>query len=271
VLGEGLEKRTADLAAEVAEQTAAFEAAAAAKAAAEAAAPAAEAAPAADDAPKMEARHPAPWRSWECALVRMRVQGDSNPAHSGNMVPEHVLAREPRAEKHVRCDRGPAPERVTRAAQVSAKLVKQLRDKSGAGMMDCKKALAQSGGDFDAAAETLRKKGLASADKKAGRVAAEGAVASYIHAGARLGVLVEVNCETDFVARGDKFRELVADLAMQIAASPGVSVVAIEDVSAEELDRERAIELQKEDILSKPEAIRCAAGGPCTPRPPARL
>ena len=160
---------------------------------------------------------------------------------------------------------------MPRAAQVSAKLVKQLRDKSGAGMMDCKKALAQSGGDFDAAAETLRKKGLASADKKAGRVAAEGAVASYIHAGARLGVLVEVNCETDFVARGDKFRELVADLAMQIAASPGVSVVAIEDVSAEELDRERAIELQKEDILSKPEAIRCAAGGPCTPWPPARL
>ena len=204
------------------------------------------------------------------------------------------------------------------ARQVSAKLVKQLRDKSGAGMMDCKKALAQSNGDFDAAAEHLRKKGLASADKKAGRVAAEGAISSYIHAGSRcatvlqmywsftlcyhldskvadrlstcsltlcvilftrcgmlrcafyalliqtsnthasrLGVVVEVNCETDFVARGDKFRELVADLAMQIAASPGVSVVAVEDVSAEELDRERAIELQKEDILSKPEAIRC--------------
>ena len=74
----------------------------------------------------------------------------------------------------------------------------------------------------------------------------------------RLGVVVEVNCETDFVARGDKFRELVGDLAMQIAASPGVSVVAVEDVPAEELERERAIELQKEDILSKPEAIRCA-------------
>ncbi len=80
--------------------------------------------------------------------------------------------------------------------------------------------------------------------------------AANAHA-SRLGVVVEVNCETDFVARGDKFRELVADLAMQIAASPGVSVVAVEDVSAEELDRERAIELQKEDILSKPEAIRC--------------
>ncbi len=82
----------------------------------------------------------------------------------------------------------------------------------------------------------------------------------------RLGVLVEVNCETDFVARGDKFRELVADLAMQIAASPGVSVVAVEDVSKEELDRERAIELQKEDILSKPEAIRRASAAHCCPQ-----
>jgi len=149
---------------------------------------------------------------------------------------------------------------VPRAAQVSAKLVKQLRDKSGAGMMDCKKALAQSGGDFDAAAETLRKKGLASADKKAGRVAAEGAVASYIHAGARLGVLVEVNCETDFVARGDKFRELVADLAMQIAACESVAVVAADDVAPAVVARETDIEMQKEDILSKPEAIQCAAG-----------
>ena len=100
--------------------------------------------------------------------------------------------------------------------QVSAAVVKQLRDKSGAGMMDCKKALAQCGGDIEAAADFLRKKGLASADKKSSRVAAEGAVGSYIHAGSRLGVLVEVNCETDFVARGDTFKALVQDIAMQV-------------------------------------------------------
>jgi elongation factor Ts len=123
-------------------------------------------------------------------------------------------------------------------------------------MMDCKKALAECGGDVDAAADFLRTKGLASADKKSGRAAAEGVVASYIHAGAALGVLIEVNCETDFVARGDAFAELVADLAMQVAASPGVTVVSVADVPADELAREREAELQKEDILAKPEAIR---------------
>lgn len=139
---------------------------------------------------------------------------------------------------------------------ISAQLVKQLREESGAGMMDCKKALAENDGDLDKAREFLRKKGLASADKKAGRVAAEGAIWSYIHAGSRLGVLVEVNCETDFVARGDVFKELVNDISMQIAACSEVSVVSVDEVSSEELDRERAIELQKEDILTKPEAIR---------------
>jgi elongation factor Ts len=141
--------------------------------------------------------------------------------------------------------------------QISPALVKKLRDASGAGMMDCKKALAECGGDIEAASDYLRKKGLASADKKSGRQAAEGAVWSYIHAGSRLGVLVEVNCETDFVARGDTFKELVNDLAMQIAACPLVTVVSTDDVPAEVLERERAIEMQKEDILSKPEAIRC--------------
>ena len=131
---------------------------------------------------------------------------------------------------------------------ISAKLVKELRDQSGAGMMDCKKALAECGGDLDAAKDYLRKKGLASADKKAGRVAAEGAVASYIHAGSRLGVLVEVNCETDFVARGEKFQELVSDLAMQIAASPQITVVATEDVPASLLEKEKAIEMEKEAV-----------------------
>merc|ERR1712176_1314332 len=105
------------------------------------------------------------------------------------------------------------------AVAISAKLVKELRDSSGAGMMDCKKALAECGGDLEKAEEYLRKKGITSAAKKASRVASEGMVSSYIHAGSRIGVLVEVNCETDFVARGDKFKELVQGLAMQIAAS----------------------------------------------------
>ena len=99
-------------------------------------------------------------------------------------------------------------------AEITAKLVKELRDKTGAGMMDCKKALTESDGDASKAAEWLRQKGIATAEKKAGRTAAEGAVGSYIHTGARVGVLVEVNCETDFVARGELFQELVRNVAM---------------------------------------------------------
>ncbi len=101
---------------------------------------------------------------------------------------------------------------------ISAKLVKELRDKTGAGMMDCKKALEEAGGDIDEATKALRTKGLADAAKRAGREANEGAVDSYIHAGGRVGVLVEVNCETDFVARTDQFKEFVHDVALHIAA-----------------------------------------------------
>lgn len=108
-------------------------------------------------------------------------------------------------------------------AEVSAKLVKELRDKTGAGMMDCKKALGETEGDVEKAIDWLRKKGIASAAKKGDRVAAEGLVGSYIHTGGRIGVLVEVNCETDFVARGDRFQELVRNIAMQIAACPNVN------------------------------------------------
>merc|ERR1712149_159402 len=135
---------------------------------------------------------------------------------------------------------------------ISAKLVKELRDQSGAGMMDCKKALAECGGDVAKAEEYLRMKGITSAAKKSSRVAAEGMVSSYIHAGSRIGVLVEVNCETDFVARGDTFKELVQGLAMQIAASPSVEYVAPEDASPEFIEAE----MQKEDLASKPENIR---------------
>ena len=100
-------------------------------------------------------------------------------------------------------------------ANITAKLVKDLRDKTGAGMMDCKKALNETNGNVEKALEWLRKKGIASAEKKSGRVAAEGSIGSYIHTGSRVGVLLELNCETDFVARGDIFQSLLKDISMQ--------------------------------------------------------
>jgi elongation factor Ts len=141
------------------------------------------------------------------------------------------------------------------AATISPALVKQLRDETGAGMMDCKNALSESEGDIIKAQEFLRKKGLASADKKAARATAEGRIGSYIH-DSRIGVLVEVNCETDFVSRGDIFKELVDDIAMQVAACPQVKYVVTEDVPEEFVNKEKEIELQKEDLASKPEQIR---------------
>ncbi|KAK3003421.1 hypothetical protein RJ639_018686 [Escallonia herrerae] len=138
---------------------------------------------------------------------------------------------------------------------ISPALVKQLRDETGAGMMDCKNALSETGGNIIKAQEYLRKKGLASADKKASRATAEGRIGSYIH-DSRIGVLIEVNCETDFVSRGDIFKELVDDLAMQVAACPQVKYLATEDVPSETVQKEREIEMQKEDLLSKPEQIR---------------
>ena len=104
-------------------------------------------------------------------------------------------------------------------AEITAALVKELRERTGAGMMDCKKALAATEGDMDKAIDFLREKGLAAAAKKAGRIAAEGLVESYIHGGGRIGVLVEVNCETDFVAKTDAFKSLVKDIAIHIAAA----------------------------------------------------
>ncbi len=139
-------------------------------------------------------------------------------------------------------------------AEVSANVVKELREKTGAGMMDCKKALAETGGDFAKAEEMLRKKGLARAANKASRVAAEGVVASYIHMGGKVGVLVEVNCETDFVARTEGFQQLVKDIALQIAAmNPGW--VSREDVPAEVVAKE--VEIAKAQVRDgkKPEAI----------------
>ncbi|XP_062202984.1 polyprotein of EF-Ts, chloroplastic-like [Phragmites australis] len=143
----------------------------------------------------------------------------------------------------------------TTTATISPALVKQLREATGAGMMDCKKALAESGGDIEKAQEFLRKKGLAAADKRAGRATAEGRIGSYIH-DSRIGVLLEVNCETDFVSRGDIFKELVDDLAMQIAACPQVQYISIDDVPEEVVKKETELEMQREDLLSKPEQIR---------------
>jgi elongation factor Ts len=191
-LGEGIEKKASNLAAEVAEQTAAM------------------AAKAAEAAAKKE---------------------------------------EPKKEEAPAAPKQPA-------VAVSASAVKALRDKSGAGMMDCKKALAENGGDVEKASEWLRKKGLAGADKKAGRVAAEGAVVEYIHPGSRVGVLLELNCETDFVAAGEVFTKLAKALAMQIAASPTVEFVSADEIPSSVFEAEMTAEMAREDIASKPEAIR---------------
>src|SRR5256885_14083725 len=125
-------------------------------------------------------------------------------------------------------------------ADIPAAKIKALREKTGAGMMECKRALVEAGGNEERANEILRERGLASAKKRAGRVAAEGVVGSYIHMGGKVGVLVEVNCETDFVARGEEFQQLVKDIAMHIpAAQP--RHVSREEVTAETLDKEREI------------------------------
>jgi elongation factor Ts len=141
-------------------------------------------------------------------------------------------------------------------AEISAKLVKDLRDKTGAGMMDCKKALAENNADTEKAIEWLRQKGIASAEKKSGRTAAEGAVGSYIHTGARIGVLVEVNCETDFVARGEIFQDLIRNVAMQIAACPSVDFVKVEDIPTDVADREKQIEMGRDDLAGKKEEMK---------------
>lgn len=138
--------------------------------------------------------------------------------------------------------------------EVTAQLVKQLRERTGAPMMDCKAALTESQGDMEKAVDGLRKKGLAAAAKKAGRITAEGAVGSYIHGGGKIGVLVEVNCETDFVARTDPFQELVRDVAMHIAAADP-RFVHRDEVTEEVLDRERAIFREQAAASGKPPAV----------------
>jgi elongation factor Ts len=138
--------------------------------------------------------------------------------------------------------------------EVTSAMVKELREKTGAGMMDCKKALIESQGDMDRAVTWLREKGLAQAGKKAGRSATEGAVGSYIHMGGKIGVLVEVNCETDFAARNEKFQQLVKDIAMQIAALPP-DFVRREEVPQDVIDKEKSIARAQLLEQGKPEAM----------------
>ena len=139
-------------------------------------------------------------------------------------------------------------------AEITSAMVKELREKTGAGMMDCKKALVESDGDAERAVTWLREKGLATAGKKAGRSATEGAVGSYIHLGGKIGVLVEVNCETDFTARNEKFQALVKDLAMQIAWS-NPRWLRREEVPAAELDQEKSVHRAQLREQGKPEAM----------------
>jgi elongation factor Ts len=146
-------------------------------------------------------------------------------------------------------------------AEITASLVKSLREKTGAGMIDCKNALVEAGGNEEQAVEILRKKGMATAGKKAGRVTAEGVVGSYIHMGGKVGVMVEINCESDFVARGEEFQQLVKDVAMHIAAVDP-KYVKREEVPSDVLDKEREILMEQlkndpknankpDDVLSK--------------------
>ena len=141
-------------------------------------------------------------------------------------------------------------------AKISATIVKELREKTGAGMMDCKKALQASDGDMTKATEWLRQKGITSAEKKSGRAATEGLIDSYIHTGGRIGVLVEVNCETDFVARREEFQTLVRNIAMQIAACPNVEYVKVEDIPTEMVEKEKEIEMGRDDLAKKPDNIK---------------
>lgn len=139
-------------------------------------------------------------------------------------------------------------------AEITAKMVKQLREKTGAGIMDCKRALAKADGDIDQAEMNLRKRGIDVARKKAGRKAQEGLIGAYVHPGSKLGVIVEVNCESDFVARTDDFQQLVHDIAMHVAATDP-RFIRKEDVDSEVLEKEREVQRARALDAGKPEKI----------------
>lgn len=145
---------------------------------------------------------------------------------------------------------------IDKVNTISPKTVKELRERTGAGMMNCKKALEEKNGNIEEAIVFLRQKGLASADKKANRDVNEGIIDAYIHTGSRIGVLLELNCETDFVARRQEFKDLAKNIAMQIAASPLIKYTSYESISTEIIEKEKEIERKKEDLQSKPLEIR---------------
>ena len=144
--------------------------------------------------------------------------------------------------------------RREKSMSVDVKMIKKLRERTGAGMMDCKQALMQTDGEEEPAVEYLRKKGIAKAAKRAAKAAREGVVEAYIHPGAKLGVLVEINCETDFVAKTDKFKVLVHDIAMQIAAADPISV-SRDDMPSELIEKEKSICMEQARNTGKPEHI----------------
>ena len=139
---------------------------------------------------------------------------------------------------------------------ITSEQIKLLREKTGAGMLNCKNALVETEGDFEKAVNFLRQKGLASAEKKLLRTTKQGIITSYIHTGAKIGVLLELNCETDFVARRLEFQNLAKNLAMQIAASTSINYISIKDIPQQLWDSEIAIEAQRDDLKNKPENIR---------------
>jgi len=140
--------------------------------------------------------------------------------------------------------------------EIDAKTVKKLRDETGAGMMNCKKALLDNAGDYEKAIESLRLKGMATADKKASRNTNDGLIYSYIHTGSKLGILMEINCETDFVARREEFSDLAKNIAMQIASNPEITVISSEDITESQKEEVRNFESSKDDLQNKPEEIR---------------
>jgi len=139
---------------------------------------------------------------------------------------------------------------------IDAQTVKKLREETGAGMMNCKKALTENNGDYEKAVESLKLKGMATADKKASRSTDEGIIYAYIHTGNKLGILVEVNCETDFVARRPEFTELAKNVAMQIASNPEIQVVSSDNISEETKNEVWKFESAKEDLKNKPQEIQ---------------
>jgi elongation factor Ts len=140
--------------------------------------------------------------------------------------------------------------------EIDAKTVKKLREETGAGMMNCKQALLENGGDFEKAVQSLKLKGMATADKKSSRNTNEGLIYSYIHTGSKLGILIEINCETDFVARREEFSEVAKNVAMQIASNPEIMFVSSEEISESVKNEVREFESAKEDLKNKPEEIK---------------